>query len=51
MTEWNEFVELDWQRIYDNMSKPAFVFDGRILLDHAALRDIGFEVYCVGKRF
>merc|ERR1711916_372763 len=46
MTEWNEFVELDWQRIYDNMSKPAFVFDGRILLDHAALRDIGFEVYC-----
>merc|ERR1711916_140833 len=42
MTEWNEFVELDWQRIYDNMSKPAFVFDGRILLDHAALRDIGF---------
>merc|ERR1711916_108734 len=51
MTEWTEFVDLDWQRIYDNMSKPAFVFDGRILLDHAALRDIGFQVYCVGKRF
>jgi UDPglucose 6-dehydrogenase len=31
------------------MFKPAFLFDGRNLLDHAALRDLGFKVYAVGK--
>ena len=31
------------------MSKPAFLFDGRNILDHAALREIGFEVYAIGK--
>ena len=31
------------------MQKPAFVFDGRNLLDHAALREIGFIVHGIGK--
>merc|ERR1712146_806977 len=48
-TEWPEFKELDWKRVYDVMEKPAFVFDGRLILDHAALKDIGFEVFAVGK--
>jgi hypothetical protein len=29
LTEWDEFKTYDWQKIYDNMLKPAFVFDGR----------------------
>jgi len=49
LTEWDEFKTLDYQRIYDSMSKPAFLFDGRNILDHAALREIGFEVYAIGK--
>ena len=49
ITEWDEFKTYDWQRIYDNMKKPAFVFDGRNLLDHAKLRKIGFEVKAIGK--
>ena len=49
LTEWDEFRHLDWRQIHDNMFKPAFLFDGRNLLDHAALRDIGFSVYAVGK--
>lgn len=49
MTEWDEFAALDFQAIYDVMSKPAFVFDGRNILPHAALREIGFEVYAIGK--
>ena len=40
---------LDFQRIYDSMQKPAFIFDGRNILDHAALREIGFEVYVIGR--
>ena len=29
--------------------KPAFVFDGRNILDHEKLRSIGFIVYALGK--
>ena len=50
MTEWDEFKTLDYKRIYDSMLKPAFVFDGRLLLDHERLSDIGFLVDVVGKR-
>ena len=43
-TEWKEFLDIDWPEVYRNMKKPAFVFDGRILLDADKLRDIGFKV-------
>ena len=49
MTEWDEFTTLDFQAIHDVMSKPAFIFDGRNILPHTALRKIGFEVYSIGK--
>lgn len=49
MTEWDEFKTLDYEKIYKLMSKPAFVFDGRNILDHEKLRDIGFEVHAIGK--
>eukprot|EP00529_Nitzschia_sp_RCC80_P022133 CAMPEP_0113488202 /NCGR_PEP_ID=MMETSP0014_2-20120614/25896_1 /TAXON_ID=2857 /ORGANISM="Nitzschia sp." /LENGTH=479 /DNA_ID=CAMNT_0000381909 /DNA_START=61 /DNA_END=1500 /DNA_ORIENTATION=+ /assembly_acc=CAM_ASM_000159 len=49
LTEWDEFKTLDYKRIYDNMEKPAFLYDGRLLLDHKALREIGFEVHAIGK--
>uniref|UniRef100_A0A6V1NDF5 UDP-glucose 6-dehydrogenase n=1 Tax=Heterosigma akashiwo TaxID=2829 RepID=A0A6V1NDF5_HETAK len=49
LTEWDEFKTLDYRRIYAAMAKPAFVFDGRNILDHAALRAIGFEVHAIGK--
>jgi UDPglucose 6-dehydrogenase len=49
MTEWKEYKELDFQRIYDSMAKPAFIFDGRNILDHTALFEMGFEVYSIGR--
>lgn len=49
LTEWDEFKTYNWQTIYDNMLKPAFIFDGRDILDNTALRTIGFEVYTIGK--
>jgi UDPglucose 6-dehydrogenase len=49
LTEWDEFKSLDWSRIYQNMHKPAFVFDGRNILNVKALREIGFEVKNIGK--
>ena len=50
LTEWTEFTQLPFESIYQNMLKPAFVFDGRNLLDHALLRDIGFKVFGIGKK-
>lgn len=49
LTEWDEFKEYDWQKIYDNMLKPAFVFDGRNLLDKDKLEKIGFKYQGIGK--
>lgn len=49
MTEWDEFKTLDYEKIYKSMAKPAFIFDGRNILDHNKLRDIGFEVHAIGK--
>jgi UDPglucose 6-dehydrogenase len=49
MTEWDEFKTLDFERIYKNMKKPAFIFDGRLMLDHQKLVKIGFQVDVIGK--
>ncbi len=49
LTEWDEFKDYDWQRIYDNMLKPAKIFDGRNLLDVKKLRAIGFTVQAIGS--
>lgn len=48
-TEWDEFKELDYNEVYEAMTKPSFVFDGRNVLDHEELRKIGFIVYAIGK--
>ena len=49
MTEWDEFVEIDWQTVYENMLKPAFLFDGRKLLDKHKMKDLGFKFYAIGN--
>lgn len=49
LTEWDEFKGLDYEKIYKSMAKPAFIFDGRNILDHQKLRGIGFEVHAIGK--
>jgi UDPglucose 6-dehydrogenase len=49
LTEWDEFKEYDWQKIYDSMLKPAFVFDGRNLLDAEKMRAIGFVYQSIGS--
>lgn len=48
-TEWNEFKQIDWKEVYSKMSKPAFLFDGRLLVDADKLREIGFKVTSIGR--
>jgi len=49
LTEWDQFKELDYERIFGSMMKPAFIFDGRNVLDLDKLRKIGFEACGIGK--
>ena len=48
LTEWDEFKLFDWKRIYDSMQKPAFIFDGRNILNKETLEKIGFICYGIG---
>lgn len=50
LTEWDEFKEYDWHKIYNEMKKPAFVFDGRNLLDKSKLESIGFKYLSIGVK-
>lgn len=49
LTEWDEFKGYDWAKIKEDMKKPAFVFDGRKLLDRAQLNELGFDYYAIGE--
>ena len=49
LTEWDEFKTYDWQKIYNQMQKPAFVFDGRNLLNKKELEKIGFVYQAIGS--
>ncbi len=49
LTDWDEFKIYDWEKIYFSMKKPAFIFDGRNILDKIFLNKIGFNTYTIGK--
>jgi UDPglucose 6-dehydrogenase len=49
MTEWDVYRNLSWEKIYESMEKPAFVFDGRNILDVDRLYEIGFNVFPLGR--
>ena len=49
LTEWDEFAGYDWKKIYKKVFKPAFIFDGRNILNHNKLTSIGFDVFSIGK--
>jgi len=49
MTEWDLYRTLEWEKIFDVMEKPAFLFDGRNIVDHERLFKIGFNVYPLGR--
>ena len=49
LTEWDEFTTYNWETIYNNMLKPAFLFDGRKILDSSAMKEIGFKHFAIGE--
>lgn len=49
LTEWDEFKTVDSGRVFQSMRQPAFIFDGRNILDRDKLVKIGFEVHSIGR--
>ena len=50
-TEWDEFITLDYASFYPIMKKPAYIFDGRNILDEKAIPKLGFTYCRIGKKF
>jgi len=48
-TEWDQYKTLDYQRIFDSMKRPAYIFDGRRMINAEALQQIGFKTYVIGQ--
>ena len=49
LTEWEEFKDLNFDKIYAQMEKPAYLFDGRNLIDSKIVKSAGFRLYRIGK--
>ena len=49
LTDWELYRKLDYRKIFNSMVKPAFLFDGRNIIDHHKCFEIGFNVFPIGK--
>jgi len=50
LTQWVEYQKLDYAKIFSQMQKPAFVFDGRSVVDGQALHKMGYNVTQIGAQ-
>jgi UDPglucose 6-dehydrogenase len=50
ITEWNEFKQIDWNRIRGLMRQPV-IFDGRNIYDPALMRQLGFNYRAMGRGY
>ena len=49
LTEWDEFKDFDWKTVYNNIKKPAYIFDGRNILKSEIIKKIGFNYLGLGR--
>src|SRR5690606_16137305 len=49
LTEWDEFKTYSYTDIKNQMLEPAFIFDGRNVLNPTQIQQIGFQYYGIGK--
>ena len=49
-TEWDEFISYDWKKVYNNINKPSYIFDGRNILDNELIKKIGFNYLGLGRK-
>ena len=49
-TEWDEFIDYDWKDVFNKLKKPAFIFDGRNILNKVEIQKIGFNYFGLGRK-
>jgi UDPglucose 6-dehydrogenase len=49
VTEWDEFIDYDWNVIFEKAIKPASIFDGRNIFEKEKVQSIGFNYFGTGK--
>ena len=49
LTDWSDYKKLDYVKIYESMNKPAYLFDGRRIVNKKALEELGFKVFILGE--
>src|SRR5690606_10164459 len=49
LTEWDEFKTYNYNAIKKQMLEPAFLFDGRNILNPEQILEAGFQYYGIGK--
>ncbi len=49
LTEWDEFLNIDWQKLMKLMRRPAWVFDTRSCIDYKSARKAGLNVWKIGN--
>jgi len=48
-TEWDEFIDIDWNLVHRSSKGLIKIFDGRNILDTNKLKEIGFKIFSIGK--
>ena len=48
LTEWDEFISIDWEAIFKIMKKPAWLFDTRAITNIKEAKNSGLKVWRIG---
>ena len=51
LTEWEEYLDLDWQNLSESMRKPSFLFDTRGIISSKSLKNTDLNFWKIGKGF
>ena len=51
LTEWDEYLEINWEHTYKIMKRPSWLFDTRGIINNKDLKNTQFNFWKVGKGF
>ena len=50
LTEWDEFKNINWEKLSKMMRKPSWIFDTRDIIPNHKIKDIGVNVWKLGNQ-
>ena len=49
LTEWEEYSNINWERISKLMRKPSWIFDSRSILNGKEIKNFGLNFWKIGN--